>query len=116
MEIEFRKDAFYPPFSRLVMFEFSATKLNILDSYLTMVEKWLTDMSLKYKEAFADVMILGPAIPPIEQIRGRFRRTILVSSANYHHLRFIVGSMKNAFKGNTRDIRFKIDVDPQSII
>ena len=30
MEIEFRKDAFYPPFSRLVMFEFSATKLNIL--------------------------------------------------------------------------------------
>ena len=116
MEIDFRRDAFYPPFSRLVMFEFSSPKQVVLNSYLQMVEKWLEDMSEKYRDIFEDVMILGPAIPPIEQIRGRYRRTILVSSSNYKHLRFIVASIKNAFKRDVKDIRFKIDVDPQSII
>ena len=43
----------------------------MLNSYLEMVEKnGLEDMSQKYRDIFEDVMILGPAIPPIEQIRG----------------------------------------------
>ena len=99
MEIDFRKDAFYPPFSRLVMFEFSSTK----QLFLILIYKWwkigLEDMSQKYRDIFQDVMILGPAIPPIEQIRGRvFRKTILVSSSNYKHLRFIVAAIKKPLK------------------
>ena len=116
MEIGFRADALYPPFSRLVMFEFSATSLPLLDSYLKMVENWLFELSDKNREVFQDVMVLGPATPPIELIRGRFRKTILVSSSNYKHLRFVVAAIKQAFKGGSKDIRFKIDVDPQSII
>ena len=81
-----------------------------------MVENWMEEMSVKYKAQLEDVMVLGPAVPPIERIRGRYRRTLLVSSSNYQHLRFIVGAIKTAFKGGPKDIRFKIDVDPQSII
>ena len=71
MEIT-RADALYPPFSRLVMFEFSATSLPLLDSYLKMVENWLFELSDKNREVFQDVMVLGLMTPPIELIRGRF--------------------------------------------
>lgn len=115
-ELEFRKAHQYPPFSKLVLIEVNSENPRTLSQLCNRIEQWLDQVTEKEPELIADVKMLGPAIPTIETIRKRHRRTILCSSPKSQKLRAVVQYFVQCFHKLPKDIRIKIDVDPQSLL
>lgn len=115
LEIGFRQVHGYPPFTRMVMFELNGPDKNRLEAAVNQ----LKELMARYYEAYgqqAGISILGPAIPPIEIIRGRHRRSMIISSANLAALRRLTGYVREQLNRLPKEVRFKIDIDPQSLL
>ena len=102
-EINYRKDAAMPPFSRLISIIISSKSENILhDVCYNLLEKFP-----RYK----DIKILGPAPAPLSFLRGRYRNRFLIKSPKNTFSQDIV---KNWIENTKipKQIRISIDVDP----
>jgi primosomal protein N' (replication factor Y) len=80
------------------------------------MDAWFDQVAALKPDLVKSVRVLGPAVPPIETIRNRHRRSIIFSSAQNEALRNLVGMFTHAFQKLPGDIRMRIDVDPQSLI
>jgi primosomal protein N' (replication factor Y) len=61
--------------------------------------------------------VLGPAPPPLERVRGRYRWQILLRSANVPALRNLARTARAAEAAARRaHLRLAIDVDPYSML
>ncbi|MFN9941223.1 MAG: hypothetical protein ACK56I_17265, partial [bacterium] len=63
----------YPPFARMILFEFASARRDLLDRAMRNLQEWLQVMLERYRQDLSRVQILGPAVPPIEMIRRRLR-------------------------------------------
>jgi primosomal protein N' (replication factor Y) len=115
-EVEFRKKFFYPPFTRMVLVEINSLDLRKLIEVAGRMEQWFESMAQVDPNLAKLVRVLGPAAPPIEMIRHRYRRTILFSALKPEPMRKLVQQFMEVFKNPGADIRMKVDVDPQSLI
>lgn len=115
-ELEFRRVQSYPPFHRMIAIEFNGTDKNKLIQFCQRMDAWFERVAEMKPELVKLVRVLGPAVPPIETIRNRHRRSIIFSSASNESLRSLVGMFTHAFSKLPGDIRLRIDVDPQSLI
>jgi primosomal protein N' (replication factor Y) len=115
-ELEFRKIHAYPPFSRMIAIEINSTNEQRLNKLVAEMESWLERGSSSRPDLFRQVRMLGPAIPPIETIRGRHRRQLIFSSPLVPPLRAVVSWFARDFQKLGGDMRMRIDVDPQSLI
>jgi primosomal protein N' (replication factor Y) len=115
-ELAFRKAMGYPPFGRMVLFEFNGPDAGKLDRWCRELENKLMDAMDRQPELAKIVRILGPAPAPIEVIRGRTRRTIMILSPSIQHCRAVAGTLAQMTAKPPSDIRVKIDVDPQSTL
>ncbi len=108
-EIRFREELGYPPLNHFI----SVTVLSRNQ-----------DKSLRICEHLGRLLapaldredeIMGPAPPPIERIRGRYRHQLLIKTRG-------VGSTLRALRevlpgvGRARDIKIEVDVDPISML
>ena len=115
-ELSFRQAMGYPPFGRLVLFEMNGPDPRKLDSWCRDLENKLMDMLDQKPELAKSVRVLGPSPAPIEVIRGRTRRTIMILSNDIKHCRAVAGALASLTAKPPADIRVKIDVDPQSTL
>ena len=115
-ELEFRKNYRYPPYVRMIAVEMNSTDRRELGQFCERIERWLSEIAKRHPTLPQNVKVSGPAVPPIEMIRGRTRRSLLFSSADSKPLHFIVQQFQIAFAKVPGDIRVKVDVDPQSLI
>jgi primosomal protein N' (replication factor Y) len=116
LELAFRHAMGYPPFGRLIIFEFNGPDGRKLDHWCNDLETKLLSKMEHQPDLLKSVRVLGPAPAPIEIIRGRIRRTIMILSPSLQHCRQ-VGAMLAALTAKPpTDIRVKIDVDPQSTL
>jgi primosomal protein N' (replication factor Y) len=115
-ELAFRQAHSYPPFARLVAFELNGPDAREILATTARMEAWFEQMALMKPDLLKSVRVLGPAVPPIETIRGRHRRFVILSSAEVEPLRRMAAMFQQAFHKLTGDLRLKIDVDPQSLI
>jgi primosomal protein N' (replication factor Y) len=115
-ELDFRKAHLYPPFGKLVLVELNSESLGALTQYCDKISQWIEQMCRARPEFARDVRVLGPAVPGIETIRKRHRRTILFCSADIGKLRKLVNIFWAQFSKVPRGLRIKIDVDPQALI
>ncbi|MBM4251091.1 MAG: primosomal protein N' [Deltaproteobacteria bacterium] len=115
-ELDFRKNHAYPPFVRMIAVEVNSANLLRLNKLAFEIESWLEQGAARRPELFAQVRMLGPAVPPIETIRGRHRRQLIFSSPQVSPLRTMVGWFLRDFQKLGGDLRMRIDVDPQSLI
>jgi primosomal protein N' (replication factor Y) len=61
--------------------------------------------------------VLGPAPPPLERVRGRYRWQILLRSADVRALRTLAREARTAAASAHRaGVRVVIDVDPYSML
>ena len=104
-----RKEFHYPPFYRLIEFQF-------VDKNLDVVNNGATVFTQQLRERFGD-SVLGPEFPPVARIRNNYhKKTLLKTERNSSHReirKFLHGILENfrsieAF----RRLRVLINVDP----
>jgi primosomal protein N' (replication factor Y) len=115
-ELAFRRAMGYPPFGRLILFEFNGPEAGKLDRWCRDLENQLIHFFDQKPQVAQAVKVLGPAPAPIEIIRGRSRRTMMILSESLHHCRTVANALMHFTAKPPADIRVKIDVDPQSTL
>ncbi|RYZ60465.1 MAG: primosomal protein N' [Proteobacteria bacterium] len=115
-QIQFRKAHNYPPFSRMIVFEFSSSKRDKLLRWTGEVEKWVGQKLKNSEGRYKQLSIMGPSIPPLETIRGRSRRTLLLMSSDRQQLWGFAKELMESFDSPSGDLRLRVDVDPQSLM
>jgi len=111
-ELEFRREAGYPPFTHLAALVLSGNGAEAVDQAASVASSLL--LRLK-KELKSRVEVLGPVVAPLAKIRGRYRRQILLKSAGRTDLHRLLA----AFRGSAvipATVRIAIDVDPVDML
>jgi primosomal protein N' (replication factor Y) len=105
----------YPPYSRLVSLRLDARDANLLEARAQQLAGTLREHAGGLGLGLGAV--LGPAAPPIERLRGRHRRQILLRHADVRALRALARRAR-AEEGALRraHVRLAIDVDPYSML
>jgi primosomal protein N' (replication factor Y) len=113
-EINHRRSAKYPPFTRFVLIEFSGTNEELVDEHSKIFSAYLP-------QSHEVVEVLGPVQPNIPKLRKYFRRQIIVKSSKKKDpsgkiLRHILNSVMDAYSKDhfTEKVRVVIDVDSYS--
>ena len=107
-ELEYRREAGYPPFAHLAALIFSGNSEAVVEKGAEAAAALLRTVR---QELRSRVEILGPAAPPLAKVRGRYRWQVLLKSPNRKELHYLLA----AFKGKVKlpaVVRLAIDVDP----
>ena len=114
-ELERRRALGYPPFARLV-------NVRVEGRDGSAVERAAYDLAAQLRRqaralGLDDQAVLGPAPPPLERLRGRYRWQCLLRSADVRALRTLarVARAADATMRRAR-LRLAIDVDPYAML
>lgn len=115
-EIEYRKNSFYPPYSRFIYIEFTSKEEEKVNRAAENFAKLLP----KYSKEF---QVLGPTIPKVPRIKSQFRRIIIIKSSKVEdpsgsHLRHYIQYADQEYKKRFADsaVKYIIDVDSYSTL
>jgi len=111
-ELEFRRETGYPPFAHLASLVLSGNVAAAVDQEAVTVALLLREVKRELKSR---VEILGPVVPPLGKIRGRFRRQILLKSAGRTDLHRLLAAFRGGLK-LPATVRLAIDVDPVDML
>jgi len=107
-ELEFRREAGYPPFTYLAAFAISGLSEQTVSEQADSTARTLAQLKSKLK---IRVEILGPAPSPIYRLRNRFRRQILLKAVNRGDLhRLLIAWRQQETIAST--VRISVDIDP----
>jgi primosomal protein N' (replication factor Y) len=107
-ELEFRREAGYPPFAFLAALSFSGTSEKGVEERAEQTARLLGQLK---REHSLRVEILGPAPAPLYRLRGRFRRQILLKAPIRNDLRRLVSAWQ-ARRDTSAAVREIMDIDP----
>jgi len=107
-ELEFRREAGYPPFAFLAALSLSGTSETSVEERADLAVQLLARLK---KELALRIEILGPAPAPLYRLRGRFRRQILLKAPNRNDLRRLVAAWQ-ARRDSLSGVRETMDIDP----
>ena len=107
-ELEFRREAGYPPFSFLAAFAISGLSEQTVSDQSDTTARLLAQLKSELK---IRVEILGPAPSPIYRLRNRFRRQILLKAANRGDLHRLLSSWRQRAT-ILSTVRISVDIDP----
>ena len=118
-EIIFRRDIEYPPFVRLANIRFSSEDLKAIESASKKIKK-IAEKELEQSENFkAKIEILGPSPSPLEKLKGEYRWQMLIKGKDndtfIEYLKNLSANLKESFS-KSRDISYKVDLDPQNFM
>ncbi len=111
-EIEFRREAGYPPFACLATVNLSATSAGTLEKSAEDAARLLRSLRQRLKTR---TEILGPAPAPLAKVRGRYRRQILLKSPTRRELNRFLSAFKTEFKSSPV-VRINVDIDPVDML
>lgn len=108
-ELKERKELNYPPYGRLVLFEFSAKDLSQLEQFIKSIPV--------HQFLHPKCTLLGPSPAPLEKVQSWHRQHILLRSQDRQALHIVTGSLLNYLKKEApRHIKWAIDVDPLNML
>jgi len=107
-ELEFRREAGYPPFTFLAVLSLSGTSEKGVEERADLAVRLLGQLK---KELSLRIEILGPAPAPLYRLRGRFRRQILLKASSRSDLRRLVSAWQ-ANRETSAAVREIMDIDP----
>jgi primosomal protein N' (replication factor Y) len=107
-ELEFRREAGYPPFAHLVALIFSGNTEASVEKEALAAAALLRTVRQELRHR---VEILGPAAAILAKVRGRYRWQILLKSMSRTNLHMLLAAFKEKIK-LPATVRLSIDVDP----
>lgn len=113
-ELERRRDAFYPPFCRLVNLSLEGNSEKRLHTAVKRLrEIALARLGSKPHTPKSEIKVLGPAPAFLYKLRGRYRWQMLVKGRDVKSLHHLVGVVVDEFhKRRTSGVTLVVDVDP----
>ena len=111
-EIAERQDAGYPPFSYLAAIQFSSSSAKTVEKGAGTAAELLRKLRGK---GGMRLEILGPAVPPMGMIRGRYRWQILLKSIRRDQLHRLLKKFRAEFS-LPATLRMTIDIDPLELL
>ena len=108
-ELKNRRKLFYPPFSRLCLFQIDSLKEKQGREFAFQLAR-----SAK-KTAGEGLIILGPSPAPLFKIRNRYRFQLLVKARSHETLQGFLDSFLSCIKEKSF-LKVKIDRDPVSLL
>ncbi|MBM2816308.1 MAG: priA [Ignavibacteria bacterium] len=110
-EIDARRKAMYPPFTRFIRIEFYGTDEKLVDEHINRFRKLLPKSS-------PALTILGPTAPAVARVRSQFRRILIIKNdkakdATGKNLRAVLHSAIDKYQKEhaTKKVRFVVDID-----
>lgn len=119
-ELEYRRELDYPPFSRIVLLEFSGERENEVQHHAKKFTEFLSMHNQQKK-----FIILGPADAAISKIKNVYRKHVVVkdlksSDPSGASLRSALLKAKTQYEASSfvsnRKVKMIIDVDPQGMM
>jgi primosomal protein N' (replication factor Y) (superfamily II helicase) len=119
-ELEYRRELDYPPFSRIVLLEFSGERENEVQHYAKKFTEYLAAHNQQKR-----FIILGPADAAIPKIKNVFRKHVVIKDIKENdpsgaYLRSALVKAKSQFDASplaaNKKIKMIIDVDPQGMM
>ncbi|UCG51093.1 MAG: primosomal protein N' [Candidatus Latescibacterota bacterium] len=111
-ELRVRKQLGYPPFSRIVLASFASYKKETLER---VVRCWTDEARRCFAGQTLD--ILGPAPPPIERVKNRYRNQVLIkgklTGSQKRELLSLYQKVADRERGGS-SVEIRWDVDPES--
>ena len=107
-ELEFRREAGYPPFAFLAAFAISGLSEQAVSDQADITAQLLAQLKSELK---VRVEILGPAPSPIYRLRNRFRRQILLKGSNRSDLHRLLSFWRQRTTV-VAAVRISVDIDP----
>lgn len=111
-ELPHRNDFHYPPFgflARIVIRSESQTKSEQMADHIATVIKSAAD------ELHCEIDVLGPAVAPVEKLRGQYRFHILLSSTIAGQLQQTVSRAEQTIQ-QIDGVQWMVDIDPQDMV
>jgi primosomal protein N' (replication factor Y) len=112
-ELAERREAGYPPFTRLVT-------LLLTGADAEQVERTANALAehVRAPAAEAEVEVLGPAPQPLAKLRGRWRWHLLLKGTTTARVHEVAGAALEwaATKARPSAVRVQIDVDPTEVL
>jgi primosomal protein N' (replication factor Y) (superfamily II helicase) len=111
-ELEFRREAGYPPFAHLAALVFSGNGAAEVEKGAEAAARLLQTVK---RELRSRVEVLGPVAAPLAKVRGRYRWQVLLKAAGRTDLHRLLA----AFRGKVKlpaVVRLAIDVDPVDLL
>jgi primosomal protein N' (replication factor Y) len=107
-ELEFRREAGYPPFAFLAALSISATAEKSVEEQADAAARLFGQLKRELK---LRIEVLGPAPAPLYRLRGRFRRQILLKAPTRNDLRRLIAAWLGR-RVSSPTVREIIDIDP----
>jgi primosomal protein N' (replication factor Y) len=107
-ELEFRREAGYPPFAYLAAFAVSGLSEQAVSDHADKTARLLAQLKAELK---VRVEILGPVQSPIYRLRNRFRRQILLKAAQRSDLHRLLAFWRQRATALST-VRIAVDIDP----
>lgn len=107
-ELEFRREAGYPPFTFLAAIAVSGISEQSVSEQAEQSARHLMRVKQELK---VRVELLGPAPAPIYRLRGRFRRQILLKATVRADLHRLIQAWRQHSR-STSTVRVTVDIDP----
>ena len=116
-ELEFRRELFYPPFSRLINLRLSGTDAREVER----AGQRLATLARREARGLAgpdDLIVLGPAPAPMIKIKNRYRWRILIKARTANLGKALMDRIAAHPEGlgENGSIRVVVDVDPMSMM
>ena len=106
----------FPPASKMIAVEYSATNVRHIDKLDHSIINWMQMSHQRHPELYKGLAISGPSVPPIECLRGRFRRMLMIQAPSQAAYRPWLSAFWQQFGKPSGDIRIHVDIDPQNLI
>jgi len=111
-ELEYRREAGYPPFAHLAALIFSGNSEASVEKAAKVAAALLRTVR---QELRIRIEILGPATAILAKVRGRYRWQILLKSTGRTNLHLLLAEFKEKVK-LPATVRLAIDVDPVDLL
>ncbi|GIW40630.1 MAG: hypothetical protein KatS3mg076_1207 [Candidatus Binatia bacterium] len=110
-ELRYRREARYPPFSRLLLVRCECRERSRAEEFSLRVAE-------EVRGRHPDVEVLGPAPAPLERLRGRYRWRVLLRARTRASLRSAAARVLEDLAAPARraGVRLAVDVDPHHML
>ncbi len=117
IEIDMRKQMVYPPFCDICVIGFSGEKEYVVNNS---ANEMLNILKSIHSEQYSNlkIIVLGPVVPRISRVGGKFRSRIIIKCRNDKNFREMISKLLKEFTKNKNNdnVNIYVDINPESLM